>query len=403
MHANATQQNAKAEDNGEAKTHRNRFTAVHDRRKRRVRGLWMRNGAYYQQMWVQGEKSPRRVRLTAATLEEAKREMEQTKQKRDDEELPARGRKPTFAAYADEYITLLETAAANQTRAGALHKSAGTIHKEKTNLAMWKRHLGENRLDQITRAKVAAVLEKRLADGSNPRTVNLDVIMLRNVLRRAHEAGLIRKLPTEGIRPLKCSPPKRDLLTPAELQSLFDHAQQLKRNGQQMYDFLRFLAYGGAREQDALRMEWADVDFQREELSLRIAKNQQTRTINFNPALGDLLGEMHARRAPDTSYLFPSPKRGEKDVPLRKFRASFNLVRKAAGLEWASFHDLRHYFASMCVMGGIDYMTVASWLGHQDGGILVGKVYGHLLDEHKKKAAQGLSFGLSVVKKEDAA
>jgi integrase len=68
------------------------------------------------------------------------------------------------------------------------------------------------------------------------------------------------------------------------------------------------------------------------------------------------------------------------------------LVRKKAGLPKFGFHDLRHFFASQCVMAGLDFMTIASWLGHSDGGILVGKVYGHLADTHKKAAAQKLSF-----------
>ena len=38
-------------------------------------------------------------------------------------------------------------------------------------------------------------------------------------------------------------------------------------------------------------------------------------------------------------------------------------------------------------MAGIDFMTIPSWLGHKDGGILIGKVYGHLLDEHRQKMA----------------
>ena len=37
-------------------------------------------------------------------------------------------------------------------------------------------------------------------------------------------------------------------------------------------------------------------------------------------------------------------------------------------------------------------MTIAAWLGHKDGGILVGKVYGHLLDEHRQKAAKLVRF-----------
>jgi hypothetical protein len=43
-------------------------------------------------------------------------------------------------------------------------------------------------------------------------------------------------------------------------------------------------------------------------------------------------------------------------------------------------------------MAGIDFMTISEWLGHSDGGILVGKTYGHLNDEHKKRMAAGLSL-----------
>jgi hypothetical protein len=45
--------------------------------------------------------------------------------------------------------------------------------------------------------------------------------------------------------------------------------------------------------------------------------------------------------------------------------------------------------------GRIDFMTIASWLGHKDGGILIGKVYGHLLDEHRQKMAAKLTIGLA--------
>ena len=35
----------------------------------------------------------------------------------------------------------------------------------------------------------------------------------------------------------------------------------------------------------------------------------------------------------------------------------------------------------MCVMNGIDYMTIARWVGHRDGGVLIGKVYGRHMAE----------------------
>src|SRR5262245_25257689 len=201
-------------------------------------------------------------------------------------------------------------------------------------------------------------------------------------------------------------PPKRDLVTPAEFDRLIEAARNAcEKNGDQLADYLRFLAFSGAREKEALRIKWEDVDFERERVTIgadRLTKNWESRTVEFNPQLGALLRALHMRRAPDCSWVFLSPRRGPRDERARSFRESLKIARKAAGLEWIGFHDLRHHFCSVCVMAGIDFMTIAAWLGHKDGGILVGKVYGHLLDEHRSKAAKQVHFGLAVVASEPA-
>ena len=88
-----------------------------------------------------------------------------------------------------------------------------------------------------------------------------------------------------------------------------------------------------------------------------------------------------------------SYKRGKRDIPSKSFRETLLLAREEAGLEHVGFHDTRHHFISMGVMAGIDYMTIAAWVGHKDGGILIGKVYGHLANEHRQRAAQKLVLG----------
>jgi integrase len=195
--------------------------------------------------------------------------------------------------------------------------------------------------------------------------------------------------------------PKRQLLMPGEFDRLIAAARtHCKKNGEQLADYLRFLAFSGAREQEALRIKWDDVDFARKRVTIgadQLSKNWESRTVEFNPQLDTLLRKMRRRRAPDCAWLFPSPHRGPRDEHARSFRESLKMARKAAGLEWVGFHDLRHYFCSMCVMAGLDFMTIAAWLGHEDGGILVGKVYGHLLDEHRQKAAKLVHFGISVI------
>ena len=66
---------------------------------------------------------------------------------------------------------------------------------------------------------------------------------------------------------------------------------------------------------------------------------------------------------------------GRGTSPAHSLRESFKMVRAKAKLAGVGFHELRHFFASQCVMAGIDFMTVAHWLGHSEGGVLVGKVY----------------------------
>jgi integrase len=143
-------------------------------------------------------------------------------------------------------------------------------------------------------------------------------------------------------------------------------------------------------------VKWTDVDLQNERVTIGsdgLSKNWESRTVEFNSQLGNLLRDMHKRRPPDCSWLFPSPQRGPRDEHAKSFRESLKRARKAAELEWIGFHDLRHYFCSVCVMAGIDFMTIAAWLGHKDGGVLIGKVYGHLLDEHRQKMAAKLTIG----------
>ena len=233
------------------------------------------------------------------------------------------------------------------------------------------------RIDRIATSKIASFEDKRLHTGVSPRTVNLDQIALRNVLKRAVDDGHLRETDMISLKLKKLKEPespKRGLLTPAEFERLLAAVPvACAKNAVQFADYLRFLAYSGAREQEALKVRWADVDLDQERVLIGaggVAKNRETREVEFNDRLGALLRDMATRSAPDCSWLFPSPQRGSRDEHARTFRESLRLARTAAKLEWVGFHDLRHWFASFCVMAGLDFMTIAAWMGHKDGGIL---------------------------------
>jgi len=400
---------------GTRQSHVATFSKVLDGRKQPIRGLWERNGRYYAQLTVEnaisGQKKVRRVPLKnkdakpVETVAQALSEMKRLQIKRTDNDLPVLTRTPKFADYAMRYLDFISS--------GQGTKKPGTIQKERTTLAQWTEQIGSLRLDQIKRVHVNRFMEQRLKNDIAPRTVNLDVISLRNVLKRGIEEGYIQRLPTEGLRPLKTSTQKRSLFTAADLDTLCKSAFETKKskngedvpvteNAQEFVDYIRLMAYCGARRNESLGLRWDDVDFDNAQLFIRRQvttrgvedlKNRDARVVDFNPKLKAHLIDMKIRSRNVSQWLFPSPQRGEKDIPAKSFQESLKLVRERAKLFTFGFHDCRHHFISMCVMSGIDFMTIAAWVGHKDGGVLIGKVYGHLANEHRKAMAERLNFG----------
>ena len=406
-----------------APSHAPQFMPALDSRNRRVPGLCLRNGRYYAQLWIDlgnGKKSARRLPLIdenkepIRSLAAAKDALVSLRQHRRQNTLPQRGRRPTFAAFAAQDLQMASTR----------HKRKRTQEKEAAAIELWRGHLGGTRVDQISTPMIKDFVERRLNgcrlrgkhyEAAAPRTVALDLIALRNVLNAAIDSDHIRELPR--FPRLKVPPPpRRPLLTPEEFQKLLAscfakrlNGDPLTKNGQQLNDLLRLLAFTGAREQEALRLRWSHVDFARRRIfigadenftavAMTIGSGGTSKSHARESSISTrnsrrLLREMESRRAPDSDWLFPSPQRGESDIRAKKLRESFNLVRTKAEIPNVGFHDLRHLFCSFSVMAGIDFLTIASWLGHKDGGILIGKVYGHLLDEHRQKMAAKLMIG----------
>jgi integrase len=416
MQANASQSGPKraVKTVGVNQTHVASFAKVLDGRKQPVRGLWQRNGRFYAQVSIEdfstGLKRVRRVPLNdpegnaVETVPQAIAELNRLRTHRSEGTLPKQGMTPTFTNYANTYLTHVKT---------AKEKKDSTIEKEETIINLWKEHLGGIRIDKIRPAHVSSMIDKRLAAGISKRTAKLDVIVFRNVLKLARDIDEhIQELPVPpGInRKLKSVTPKRELFTPQELEQLCDAAMAKKedgtpvtKNGQQFCDYVRLMAYSGARRNEALALRWADVDTEGEKLTIErqaggedgadeTTKNATGRTVDFNAKLKAHLDDMKKRRAPDSQWLFPSPQRGDKDIHAMSFRESLELARAHAKLRQVGFHDLRHHFISYCVMSGIDYMTIAKWVGHKDGGILIGKVYGHLAETHTKEQAKRVNF-----------
>ncbi|HRY52171.1 MAG TPA: tyrosine-type recombinase/integrase, partial [Candidatus Paceibacterota bacterium] len=339
------------------------------------------------------------------------------------------GRCPRFADYVNQtYAPWLATS----------DKSPATKASEMVHLRRWSASIvGSLHLDKIRAYHINGQLQKLNEQGKAIRTCKIAVIVLRNVLNKAIDDDYIKTLPIGRLKWQKGKTKARTLYTHQDIDLFCRGALVASKNGVEFTDYLRLLALCGAREKEMLRVRWADVDFKRRLLTIGAdanTKNREPRCVDMSPALEAHLRDMASRRAPDSQWLFPSPQRGERDERSKTFRESLLLTRAVSGhvcrgcqhiipgkepftactscgsanleakehvlpdnLQRIGFHDLRHHFISYAVMSGIDFMTIARWVGHKDGGILIGKVYGHLSNEHAQAQAARLRFGPTIL------
>jgi integrase len=308
---------------------------------------------------------------------------------------------------------------------------------EHVHLKQLRESIGHLSLDKIRPYHVTGHLQNLKQHGKANRTCNLALVVLRTVLKNAKIDGFIKSLPVDGIPWQRSEKKARRLYTREDVDLFCQAALTASKNGVEFADYIRLLALCGAREQETIKLRWADVDFDHKLLTIGAdadTKNREARRVDFNAELETHLKAMHARRAPDSQWLFPSPQRGDQDDRAKTLRESLLLTRAMSGcvcqdckqiqfgkeipeacpqcqgvrleakeralpehLQRFGFHDCRHHFISYAVMSGIDFMMIARWVGHKDGGILIGKVYGHLSNEHAQLQAARMNFGPAIV------
>ena len=386
------------------------WAKVFDDRKRRVRGLWRRNGFYYAQLDVSG--TPRRFKLTEAeTVPEAitARESLKAEQRAGTLVSPSEQTTPNPKATHSDHTINEMLNSYREERDGLESKDPSTEERENSGLNHWAKFAGKRRLsainDQllINYATWRKLQKNKKGKKISGRSIDLDILAFRHALTTAVRKEWLEEMPLGKWKKLGKKAKKKRLVETAELTKLRKVAvEECPLRGQAFSDYLGFLAYSGGREKESYRLEWdAHVHWQRRQLEFPGGKkgggNQEAgepRFIDFFGKLENHLKDMYQRRDPKSPFLFPSDVDPKKHVVT--FKQIWKKVRVKAEL-WGTpqdigFHHFKHYFISHCVMAGMDFMTIAIWAAHMDGGVLIGKVYGHLRPGHSANEAKKLEL-----------
>ncbi len=135
------------------------------------------------------------------------------------------------------------------------------------------------------------------------------------------------------------------------------------------------LAYGaGLRVSEVVRLKVTDLNFEQLSIHLKQSKGAKDRITVMPEKLKNDLTNICAGKSSD-DYVFASERGGR--LTERTMQIIFERAKEKCGIKnGATFHSLRHSFATHLLENGIDVRYVQELLGHQN--IRTTQIYTHL-------------------------
>jgi integrase len=257
---------------------------------------------------------------------------------------------------------------------------------------------GTMRVAQIGPDHVAKLIREFEELGLAAKTIENYLLPLSGTLGFAVRRGLISTNPctllTNDERPRRGAQREKHVWSDEEIDELIKASKELAREPKARYDYsalVRVALCTGVRQGELLGLQWHDVDFNEGVLYVR---RQWTRSNEYGPTktpagvrripipkeLVQFFVELKLRSeySGDEDPVFASKEGtplGHRNVTRRGFEPA--VLR--AGIAGVSFHDMRHAFASRMIARGIEPVTLAKLMGHEDIRETL-NTYSHLWD-----------------------
>ena len=253
-----------------------------------------------------------------------------------------------------------------------------SLETDKFHLRWLNDHLSDKYLDEITKLMLDSIGAVKKSEGVTNSTVNRILLLVRAILNRAqNEWQWIDKVPnfTRLVEPQI----RIRFLTQDEFSRLLNELPA------HLKAMVVFSLATGLRESNVTRLEWSQVDMQRQILSVHAddAKGKKTFSIPLNTDAMAILNEQHGKHE---QFVFTYKSKPIKKAGARAWKAAL----KRAGIDDFTYHDLRHTFASWHVQNGTP-LNVLKELGAWADYDTVLK-YAHLSTEHLKSHSDNVKI-----------
>jgi integrase len=252
-------------------------------------------------------------------------------------------------------------------------------------------HLGEVRLDQLTRLVIEQARDRLCERYPEPNTLRASLRPLSSALSWAVQQGLLAHNPLRGL----ALPPRvqsLEYLPTADATRLLQAAEARARASAgtaAAEAWSHFLAvaialYTGLRRGEIMGLRWSDLDLEAQQLTVArsfrvVPKGGRPRHLRLPSALVPLLAEWRPL-CPRTADGVLCPARYKGRFAMSRGRSDHGLkaLLAAAGCPplRRGWHALRHTFASAFIRSGGHLLALQQILGHRD--VKMTQIYAHL-------------------------
>ena len=348
-------------------------------------GLWKRGKWYWLDAKVHGHRY--REPLGTTDWREAKRLERQRV-----EQLETKASVPSTASLT--YATMdVATAIATYAKERRAQVSTRMVAYWLENARPLGAFFKEMKLREIRPALLAVYQNARTDAGRAAKTVNGELSVLRQILKRAK---LWYRFDDEYTTLRNRKPPIGRALTPEDQQRLFAMARS-RPGWMYVYVAATLSFYCGLRACEIKGLRWQDIDLSNRLLHVRRSKTPAGwRSPTLNTTCRDVLQRLHDEAAklgftePD-HFVFPWHGRNRKVDPTRgmtSWRSAWRAVRKAAGLVHVRFHDGRHTAVTTLAEKGLPDWVIQAQVGHVAPEMM--KMYSHIRRLALNQAADAL-------------
>lgn len=326
--------------------------------------------------------------------------------------------KKGFQSKAVKFETLCEEWFEEYAKNNLRHTTYSYLYHQRLRI---NKALGHLRMDKITTRQIQAFVNSLTKDGANeingkplsPKSIRHNLNLISDIFGYGVKMGIVSDNPCKNVTVPKSSPKEKEIYTPDEANRIL---MLLNDEPLKYRAFFNLAIYSGFRRGELLGLEWKDVDFENNIISVRRTScytsdrgvytdttktRLSQRTLKFPQEVMDLLKQLREEQDEEalkwgdkwveSDRLFTKDN-GEPQHPNTTYTWLERFCKKN-GISFHGLHSFRHLFCSLLVNQGVDIVTVSGALGHSNVST-TSNIYCHILENSRAKVSEAITNAL---------